>query len=124
MADRFLHLIVVAAIVASASQGRAAMLADARLTTSPTANLSRAQLETEATGVFHGVGVVTEIDAASGALTLDHEEIKGLMPAMVMMYRVKSPELGQGLRIGDRIGFDLDAKSYTILSVTPLGHTK
>ncbi len=74
------------------------------------------QSETDATGVFHGVGVVTEIQPGAGALTLDHEDIVGLMPAMVMMYRVKSPEVSSGLKVGDRIAFDLDAKSYTILS--------
>jgi len=73
--------------------------------------------QAEPDGVFRGVGVVTAIDAASGALTLDHGEIKGLMPAMEMMYRVKSRALSDGLRKGDRIDFGLDAKSYTILDV-------
>jgi Cu/Ag efflux protein CusF len=80
--------------------------------------------DSAATGVFHGVGVVTAIDAASGALTLDHDDIKGFMPAMEMMYRVKSPDLAHGLGVGDQIAFDIDAKSYTILGVTLLARAK
>ena len=83
----------------------------------PTDRICHAQLETESAGVFHGVGFVTEIQPETGALTLDHEAIVGLMPEMVMMYRVKTPELSRGLKVGERVGFDLDGESYTILSV-------
>ncbi len=74
--------------------------------------------ETAATGVFHGVGVVKAIDAATGALTLDHEEIKGFMAAMEMMYRVKAREVSDGLHVGDRVAFDIDAEHYAIVGVT------
>jgi Cu/Ag efflux protein CusF len=84
----------------------------------------RAQVETNAVGVFHGVGVITAIQASTGALTLNHDEIKGLMPAMEMMYRVKSLGVSKGLTVGDRIGFDVDAKTYTILRVERLGRAK
>ena len=70
--------------------------------------------QSEATGKYRGVGVVTAIDAATGSLTLNHEEIKGLMPAMEMMYRVDPRSLSDGLRLGDKIDFGLDAKTYTI----------
>jgi len=71
----------------------------------------------EPTGIFHGVGTVKAIDPSDGALTVNHEEIKGLMPAMEMMYRVKASAVSVGLRPGDKIAFSLDAKSYTILDV-------
>lgn len=80
---------------------------------------ARAQTETNAVGVFHGFGIVKAIQARTGALTLDHEEIVGWMPAMEMMYKVKLPSVSKGVRIGERIGFDVDAKSYTILRVQP-----
>src|SRR5579864_4119956 len=65
-----------------------------------------AQVETsEPRGIFRGVGIIKAIDPRSGALTLAHEEIKGLMPAMEMMYRVKSRALSEGLREGDKIEF-------------------
>jgi Cu/Ag efflux protein CusF len=63
------------------------------------------------------VGVVTAIDPTTGALTLDHEEIKGLMPAMVMMYRVDPRSVSDGLRLGDKIEFGLEAQTYTIRDV-------
>src|SRR5208282_2153815 len=80
--------------------------------------------ETAATGIFHGVGVVKAIDAATGALTLDHEEIKGFMAAMEMMYRIKPPELSAGLRVGDKIAFDIDAAPYTIVGVKIIERAK
>jgi Cu/Ag efflux protein CusF len=87
--------------------------------------LGLAQAQTnEPSGVFHGVGIVKAIDPSSGALTLDHEEIKGLMPAMEMMYRVKSPAASLGLRPGDKIDFSLDAKSYTILVIKVIARGK
>jgi Cu/Ag efflux protein CusF len=73
--------------------------------------------ESEPTGKFRGVGVITAIDSATGSLTLDHEEIKGLMPAMIMMYRVDPRSLSDGLHLGDKIEFGLDAKTYTIQGV-------
>ena len=73
--------------------------------------------ESQAKGTFRGVGVVTAVDFRAGALTIDHEEIKGLMPAMIMMYRVDPPSLIGALHSGDRIEFVLDASRYTITGV-------
>jgi Cu/Ag efflux protein CusF len=73
--------------------------------------------ETEASGTFRGVGVITAVNSRAGALTINHEEIKGFMPAMIMMYRVEPFSLTAGLQPGDRIEFALDAKSYTIRDI-------
>jgi Cu/Ag efflux protein CusF len=78
----------------------------------------------EQDGLFHGVGVITAIDPTTGSLTLDHEEIKGLMPAMEMMYRVDPHSLSAGLRAGDTIDFAVDAKTYTIRGVKLIGRAK
>ena len=80
--------------------------------------------ETAATGVFHGVGVVTAVDDARGWLTLDHEAIKGIMCAMEMMYRVEPPRLVESLRVGDRVAFDIDAGREVITGVMPLQAAK
>jgi Cu/Ag efflux protein CusF len=80
--------------------------------------------ETAAKGVFHGVGVVKAIDATTGALTLDHEAIVGFMEAMEMMYRVEPRELSAGLRVGDRVAFDIDAERYAIVGVKVLNSAK
>ena len=109
----------LAAMISSLAPGKASISPDLDLSTGPAPNLWRAQAENPATGVFHGVGVVTAIDAASGALTIDHDEIKGLMAAMEMMYRVKSRDISEGLGVGDRIAFDVDG-TYTIVGVKRL----
>ncbi len=83
----------------------------------PMVSVCHARFEKAASSVFHGVGVVTAIDSGTGALTLDHEDIPGLMPAMEMMYRVDTPELSRGVKVGDRVDFDLDGKTYTVLGV-------
>lgn len=86
--------------------------------------ICRAHTEFGATHIFHSVGVVTAVSTATGALTLDHEDIKGLMPAMVMTYRVEPRELTADLGVGDRIAFEVEPKSYKILRVMLLQHSK
>lgn len=80
--------------------------------------------ETAAAGVFHGAGVVKAIGATKGWLTLGHAEIKGFMPAMVMMYRVEPPELSANLHVGDRVAFDIDAERYTIIGAKVIYRAK
>ncbi|HYA71819.1 MAG TPA: copper-binding protein [Roseiarcus sp.] len=116
---------VMFAILAGLAVARAAAPSDRTFLGGPAMGIAPAQAqETAATGIFHGVGVVKAIDGATGALTLDHEEIKGFMAAMEMMYRVKPPALSADLRVGDKIAFDIDAGHYTIVGVTVVEHAK
>jgi Cu/Ag efflux protein CusF len=80
--------------------------------------------ETGAPGIFFGRGVVKAIAPGTGALTLDHDAIKGCMPAMEMMYRVESPDISRGLRPGDAIAFKIDGAKYVILEATVVGRGK
>ena len=80
--------------------------------------------ESAAKGVFKGHGVVKAVAPITGALTLSHDEIKGFMAAMEMMYRVKSPELTKDLHPGDVIDFAIDAEKYTIVDVKLVSRTK
>ncbi len=80
--------------------------------------------EGEASGVFHGAGVVKAVDSAKGWLTLDHEAISGFMDAMEMMYRVEPPRLTADLQVGDRVAFDIDAGRYVIVGVKVLNSAK
>ena len=64
--------------------------------------------ETGASGIFFGRGVVKAVEPASGALTLDHDAIKGCMPAMEMMFRVETPALSRNVHPGDVIDFKID----------------
>jgi Cu/Ag efflux protein CusF len=75
----------------------------------------------EASNLFHGVGVVTELNAASAVITIDHEAIPGFMDAMEMPYRVRSASLIDGLHKGDKIDFTVEGKTYVIVAVKKAG---
>ncbi len=54
-------------------------------------------------------GEVRKIDRAQAKITLSHGEIKSLdMPAMTMVYRARSPNLLDGLAVGDRVEFSAE----------------
>ena len=80
--------------------------------------------EQAASGLFEGRGVVKAVQPATGALTVAHDDIKGFMPAMEMMYRVRSPDLTKGLQPGDVIDFTIDAAKYLIVDVKLVSHAK
>jgi Cu/Ag efflux protein CusF len=73
--------------------------------------------------VFRAVGIVTAIEPA-GTLTINHEPIEGLMPAMEMAFPVKPRALTNGVRPGDRIEFSVEGKTYTIVALKVVGHTE
>jgi len=56
-------------------------------------------------------GQVLSIDAPKKQLTVKHEEIKGLMPAMTMPYSVRDEHLLNGLAAGDLIDATLVVES-------------
>lgn len=57
---------------------------------------------------YQGVGIVKGMDAAVPMIELDHEDIKGLMPAMQMQFHLKNKELLSGLAVGDRVEFTIE----------------
>ena len=73
---------------------------------------------------FRGMGVVTAIDPATGSLTINHQPIEGLMPAMEMTFRVNPRALSDSVRPGDEIEFSVEGKTYTVLDVKVVGHTE
>ncbi len=73
-------------------------------------------------GIFHGHGIVKAVAPKTGALTVSHDDIRGFMPAMEMMYRVRTPEVSKGLRPGDTIDFTIDAAKYIILDAKVVAH--
>lgn len=60
------------------------------------------------TKTFVGVGFVTAVKPELAVVELNHDEIKGLMPAMQMEFHVKDKSLITGLVPGDRIEFTVD----------------
>ncbi len=86
------------------------------------APLRIAQVAPDATQkLFRGVGIVTAIEPA-GTLTINHEAIQGLMPAMEMTFSVDPRALADGVRPGDEIDFSVDGKTYTIHDLKVRGH--
>jgi len=75
-------------------------------------------------GVFAGHGVVKAVEPRTGWITLDHDVVKGCMPAMEMIYRVQSPDLGRDLHPGDEVDFRIDAAKYVITDVAVVGRGK
>src|SRR5262245_39620134 len=52
---------------------------------------------------YEGKGKVVAVDADRKSITLDHEEIPGLMRAMTMPFALESPRVAEGLQPGDRV---------------------
>jgi Cu/Ag efflux protein CusF len=65
-------------------------------------------------GVFHARGIVKAVDPGNGAVTLAHDAIEGLKPAMETVYRVQAPGLIKSLRPGDTVDFSIDASNFSI----------
>jgi Cu/Ag efflux protein CusF len=59
---------------------------------------------------FPGKGVVTKIDLELVSVEMNHEEIKGLMPAMTMEFYVKEKKQLEVLKLGDKVDFILEDK--------------
>lgn len=73
----------------------------------------------------HGMaaGTVTAIDTAKGTVTLDHGAMSGLgWPAMTMGFTAK-PELLAGIKVGDKVDFEIDwdGKAGTITKIARFG---
>jgi Cu/Ag efflux protein CusF len=57
---------------------------------------------------FSGKGVVTKINLQIGSVEIDHEEIKGVMPAMIMEFYVTDKTELENLKVGDKVEFVLE----------------
>lgn len=73
----------------------------------------------------HGMaaGTVTAIDTAKGVITLDHGAMSSLgWSAMTMGFSIK-PELLSGIKIGDKVDFEIDwdGKAGTITKIAKSG---
>jgi Cu(I)/Ag(I) efflux system protein CusF len=66
-----------------------------------------ADVPASATKTGKGTGVITEIDAEDGTVTIKHEPIASLgWPAMTMGFKATPPSLLNGLKVGQKISFD------------------
>jgi Cu(I)/Ag(I) efflux system protein CusF len=60
------------------------------------------------TKTYPGVGIVKDVDPKVPTIEIDHEDIKGLMPAMQMQFHVKDKALLDGIAVGDHIEFTVE----------------
>lgn len=63
---------------------------------------------------------VTRVDKAGATVTLKHGEIRNLdMPPMTMVFRVKPPQLLEGVVVGDRVRFAAERidGTYTVVAL-------
>lgn len=70
---------------------------------SPTVAVDKSKIKS-----FDGTGIVTKINLELGSVELDHEEIKGLMPKMLMEFYVSDKKMLDGLKVGDKVDFVLE----------------
>lgn len=68
---------------------------------------------------YNGKGVVTKINLELVSVELNHEEIEGLMPAMIMEFYVRNKSDLEALQVGDKVDFVLeyDQGKETIISI-------
>lgn len=72
--------------------------------------------ETEAAKDYHIKGNVVAIGDEKRSVTLDHEDIVGLMKGMEMKFGVEDPQVLEGIEAGDEVAGRLrvQAGNYTI----------
>lgn len=90
----------------------------------PRTEFSLAQAQEQSSALFRGVGVVAAVNPATGSLTINHEEIPGLMPPMEMLFHVEPRTLSDGIKPGDKIEFRVEGKTYKIRDIKVIEHTK
>lgn len=64
-------------------------------------------VEDEAAEEYAIRGVITAVNREEPSVTVDHEEIEGLMKAMTMKFRVEDAQLLEGVEEGDQIEGEL-----------------
>ncbi|HJQ85336.1 MAG TPA: copper-binding protein, partial [Candidatus Binatia bacterium] len=70
-----------------------------------------------ASGTHSGAGNVVAIDEAALRVTLAHDDIPGLMPAMTMAFPVASAAVLAGVSVGQRVRFELSRRENDLVLV-------
>lgn len=97
------YLLTVTAILAlGVAQGAAAQSSP-----KPMDDMKGMSMPASATKTGKGTGVITELDAKAGAVTIKHQPIASLgWPAMTMNFKATPSSLLKGLKVGQKVGFD------------------
>jgi len=88
---------------------------------SPAAPLTAPDPATVPAGEYDLRGTLVALDRERRIVEIDHEAIRGVMPAMTMPYEAAEGVLLEGLAAGDRVRGRLrvDARGYVIVSLQP-----
>lgn len=70
-------------------------------------------------GSYNAKGVVTKVNLTGATIEIDHEEIVGLMPKMIMEFHVSDKALLNGIKAGDKVEFVIEYKhpTETVVSI-------
>lgn len=71
----------------------------------PTASPLPTSLPTPKNGDYPAKGKVTKINNELGSVELDHEDIPGLMPPMIMEFYVDDKSVLKQIAVGDKVDF-------------------
>jgi protein SCO1/2 len=77
----------------------------------------------EPEGGYPGHGIVMSVDAQARQVTLDHDDIPGLMQGMTMTFEL-APEVSlEGIGPGSRVRFTVrrEGRTYTLTELRPSG---
>jgi len=66
---------------------------------------------------YEGRGSIIQVDQEDKKVTLRHEDVEGVLPAMTMDYEVDPPELLHGLKAGDEVRFQLSPAGFEFVVV-------
>lgn len=73
----------------------------------PMADMPGMSMPASATKTGKGTGVIIEIDAKAGTVTIKHQPIASLgWPAMTMGFKATPSSLLKGLKVGQKVAFD------------------
>lgn len=72
---------------------------------------------------YKSVGVIKNIDAGSGRVTIDHEDIPGYMAAMEMNEPVGDKSILTNLKVGDKVDFEIErtGSKVTVTKLNKIG---
>jgi Cu/Ag efflux protein CusF len=87
----------------------------------PTGAKQTASAPTEQTepNIYRGVGVVEEANKETATVQINHEDIKDLMPAMSMPFKLRSSSLLDSISVGDHVEFRVTG-DLVIISIKKL----
>lgn len=80
----------------------------------PDAGMNMEAQAPAAAGPIMSTGTVTQVDAAAGTITINHEPIEAVSwPAMTMQFTAENPAMLEGIAVGDSVSFELNSATET-----------